>query len=70
MNTEDTQKCSSVVLGLAPVAQLDVHLTGDQEIAGSNPPPGQEHSFVEIDHEIFFTIILSSADSRRAVVSL
>ena len=23
------------------------------------PPPGQQHSFVEIDHEIFATVILS-----------
>ena len=27
------------------------------------------HSFVEIDHEIFSTVILPSADSRRADVS-
>ena len=30
----------------------------------------QQHSFVEIDHEIFSTVILfPSADSRRAVVN-
>ena len=40
------------------MAQLDVHLTDDQEVAGSTPP-GQQHSFVEIDHEIFSTVILS-----------
>ena len=34
-------------------------LTGDQEVAGSNPRRGRQHSFVEIDHEIFSTVILS-----------
>ena len=42
--------------------------TGDQEVAGSTPPPppppppppqSRQHSFVEIDHEIFSTVILS-----------
>ena len=35
---------------------------------GFNPRRGRQHSFVEIDHEIFSTAI-PSADSRRAVVS-
>ena len=34
-------------------------LTEEQEVAGSTPPGGRQHSFVEIDHEIFFTVILS-----------
>ena len=34
------------------------HSTGDQEVAGSTPS-GRQHSFVEIDHEIFSTVILS-----------
>ena len=29
------------------VAQLDAHLAGDQEVAGSTPP-GRQHSFLEI----------------------
>ena len=33
-----------------------VHLT--QEV-GVQPPPGWQHSFVESDHEIFSTVILS-----------
>ena len=33
--------------------------TGDQEVAGSTPCRGQQHSFVEIDREIFSTVILS-----------
>ena len=45
----------------ASVVQLDARQTGDQEVAGSTPPPrlGRQHSFVEIDHEIFSTVILS-----------
>ena len=43
---------------LATVAQLDEHQTGDQEILGQSPP-SQQHSFVEIDHEIFSSVILS-----------
>ena len=42
----------------APVAQLNACSTGDQEVAGSTPP-SQQHSFVEIDHEIFSMVILS-----------
>ena len=60
------------------VAQYDARLTGDQEVAG------RQHSFVEIDHEIFSTVILSItliqdgqltvsgeshyADSKRAII--
>ena len=32
---------------------------GGQEVAGSTPADGRQHSFVEIDHEIFSTVILS-----------
>ena len=38
------------------MAQLDARPTGDQEV---RPPPGRLHYFVEIDHEIFSTAILS-----------
>ena len=41
------------------VAQLDARPTGDQEVAGSTPRRGRQHSFVEIDHEIFSRVILS-----------
>ena len=30
------------------MAQLDVWLTGDQEVAGSTPASGRQDSFVEI----------------------
>ena len=43
----------------ASVAQLDPRATGDQEVAGSTPPPGRQHYFVEIDHDIFSTVILA-----------
>ena len=55
-------------MGPASVAQLDARPTGDQEAAG-RPRRGRRHSFMEIDHEIFSTVILPSADSGRAVVS-
>ena len=41
------------------MAQLDARPTGDQEVGGSTPCWGRQHSFVEIDHEIFSTVILS-----------
>ena len=45
------------------MAQLDARPTGNQEVAGLTPPApphplGQQHSFMEIDHEIFSTVIL------------
>ena len=33
--------------------------TGDQEVAGSTPHRSRQHSFLEIDHEIFSMVILS-----------
>ena len=44
--------------GPAFVALLDAHPTVDQDFVGSTPR-GQQHSFREIDHEIFSTVILS-----------
>ena len=38
------------------MAQLDRHLTGDQ---GFSPHQVQQHFFMEIDHEILTTVILS-----------
>ena len=43
---------------MASVAQLDARPTGDQDVA-VRPPPGRQYSFLEIDHEIFSTAILS-----------
>ena len=42
----------------ASVAQLDARPTGDQEVTVSNPAE-DGNILVEIDHEIFSTVILS-----------
>ena len=42
----------------ASVDQLDAHPTGDQEVAGLTPA-ALANFFMEIDHEIFSTVILS-----------
>ena len=41
------------------MSQLNVLPIGDQEVAGSNPAGVWQHSFMEIDHEIFSTVFLS-----------
>ena len=46
---------------MSSVTQLDVRLTGDQEVVDSTPTSWQ-HSLVEADHEIFSKVIVS-ADS-------
>ena len=53
----------------ASVAQLDAPSDWRPGGRGFNPRRGRQHSFVEIDHEIFYIHSLPSADSRRAVVS-
>ena len=54
----------------APVAQLDAPSDWRPGGRGFNTRRGLQHSFVEIDREIFSTgHSLPSADSRRAVVS-
>ena len=50
------------------VAQLDAPSDWRPGGRGFNPRRGRQHSFVEIDHEIFSSHSLPSADSRRAVV--
>ena len=42
-----------------PVAQLDAPSDWRPGGCGFNPRPGRQYSFVEIDHEIFSTVILS-----------
>ena len=51
--------CERHLLKLASVAQLDA--PSDWRPGGRrfNPRRGRQHSFVEIDHEIFSTVILS-----------
>ena len=43
------------------MAQLDARPNGDQAVAGLTPATvfRRQHSFVEIDHEIFSTVIFS-----------
>ena len=43
----------------APVAQLDAPSDWRPGGRGFNPRRGRQHSFVEIDHETFSTVILS-----------
>ena len=43
----------------ASVAQLDAPSDWRPGDRGYNPRRGRQHSFVEIDHEIFSTVILS-----------
>ena len=43
----------------ASVAQLDAPSDWRPEGRGFNPSRGRQHSFVDIDHEIFSTVILS-----------
>ena len=44
---------------LASVAQLDAPSDWRPGGGGFNPHQGRQHSFVEIDHEMFSTVILS-----------
>ena len=46
-------------VGLASVAQLDAPSDWRPGGHGFNPRRGRQHSFMEIDHEIFSTVILS-----------
>ena len=62
---ESLHKSSGTGCLPASVAQLDAPSDWRAGGHGFNPRRGRQHSFVEIDHEIFSTVI----DSRRAVVS-
>ena len=48
-----------MALFLASVAQLDAPSNWRPGGRGFNPRRDRQHSFVEIDHEIFSTVILS-----------
>ena len=41
------------------MVQLDARPTGGQEVAGTDPVGDRQYSFVEIDYEIYSTVILS-----------
>ena len=51
-------KCQAILMP-ASVAQLDAPSDWRPGGRGFNPRRGRQHSFVEIDHEIFSTVILS-----------
>ena len=57
-NKEDIQERTSVSRP-ASVAQLDAPSDWRPGGRGFNPRRGRQHSFVEIDHEILSTVILS-----------
>ena len=50
---------AQISLQPASVAQLDAPSDWRPGGRGFNPRRGRQHSFVEIDHEIFSTVILS-----------
>ena len=56
-NNDKTQRNSCNMP--ASVVQLDAPSDWRPEGRGFNPRRGRQHSFVEIDHEIFSTVILS-----------
>ena len=58
---DDSHQSEAVIacLQLASVAQLDAPSDWRPGGRGFNPRRGRQHSFVEIDHEIFSTVILS-----------
>ena len=51
----------------ALVAQLDALSDWRPRGRGFNPHRGRQHSFVEIDHEIFSTFILSLQEGQLSV---
>ena len=53
--------CAQVLDYCRPASVAQLYAPSDWRPEGhwSNPRSGQQHSFVEIDHEIFSTVILS-----------
>ena len=49
----------NICMSAASVAQLDAPSDWRPGGRGFNPRRGRQHSFLEIDHEIFSTVILS-----------
>ena len=52
---------------LASVAHLDAPSDWRPGGRGFNPRRGRQHSFVEIDHEIFSTVFLSLQEGQLSV---
>ena len=55
---------------LASVAQLDASSNSRPGGRGFNPSRGRQHSFVEIDHEIFSMVILSLLLTQEGQLSV
>ena len=58
LNPAQCGPCQANKCLAASVAQLDVPSDWGPGGRGFNPRRGRQHSFVEIDHEIFSTVIL------------
>ena len=52
------------------MAQLDAHSDWRPGGRGFDPNRGRQHSFVEIDHEIFSTVILSLPPIQEGQLSV
>ena len=61
---------NSFLLKPASVAQLDAPSDWRPGGRGFNPRRGRQHSFVEIDHEIFSTVILSLRQIQEGQLSV
>ena len=53
------QKFTPIQFLKASSAQSDAHLIGNHGVLGSIPTGSSNSSFMEIDHEIFSTVIIS-----------
>ena len=58
-NSNEYTQHTIIVKEMASVAQLDALSDWRPGGRGFNPRRGRQHSFVEIDHEIFSMVILS-----------
>ena len=59
LRSSQPRLCNIDVTLPASVAQLDAPSDWRPGGRGFNPRRGRQHSFIEIDHEIFSTVILS-----------
>ena len=64
------QLVSRFLTGPASVAQLDALSDWRPGSRGFNPRQGRQHSFMEIDHEIFSMVILSLPQIQEGQLSV
>ena len=60
----------STNIGPSSVAQLDAPSDWRPGGHGFNPLQGRQHSFMEVDHEIFSTVILSLQQIQEGQLSV